>query len=300
MIRRITIVAFVGSLGLALAEAGSGRWTTSGPRGGTGGISFGVRVLALDPQTPSTLYAGTLKGLFKSADRAANWTRVEDDLVDRISVLAVDPQTPALLYSLEEFNVLKSSDGGETWMSMSPGLEEPFGIDFLVIDPLTPSTLYAAAGNDIVKSTDGAVSWVSVNGGLPDESIFDLVIDPQAPTTLYAAAGSSGVFKSTDGAASWTPASPVFQARAVAVDPQTPTTVYAGTEGEGVFKSIDGGVTWTAIGTGLPSGAGLIGLGISIGPLVIDPQTPTTLYAGVDEDPPACTRARMAGPAGQE
>src|SRR3989442_1489791 len=67
--------------------------------------------------------------------------------------------------------------------------------------------------------------------------------------------------------------------RALAVDPVTPATLYAGTGGGGVFKSTDGGGGWTAANTGL----------CNCGPdpdysyvpaLAIDPQTPTTLYAG--------------------
>jgi len=50
----------------------------------------------------------------------------------------------------------------------------------------------------------------------------------------------------------------------------TPTTLYVGA-GDGVFKSTDGGGSWSAANTGLPSG--------NYG-LVIDPATPTTLYAG--------------------
>lgn len=44
--------------GLPGAEAGVNEWTTNGPEGGT------VLALAIDPQTPVTLYAGTCAGVF--------------------------------------------------------------------------------------------------------------------------------------------------------------------------------------------------------------------------------------------
>src|SRR3989449_5353840 len=45
------------------AEAGVNVWTTNGPEGGS------ISALAVDPQTPTTLYAGTTSaGVFKSTD----------------------------------------------------------------------------------------------------------------------------------------------------------------------------------------------------------------------------------------
>ena len=42
--------------------------------------------------------------------------------------------------------------------------------------------------------------------------------------------------------------------------------------GVGVYRSVDGAGTWSAINTGLP--------GQWVIALIIDPQTPTTVYAG--------------------
>ena len=59
----------------------------------------------------------------------------------------------------------------------------------------------------------------------------------------------------------------------MATDLQNPATLYAGTGAQGVFKSLNGGYSWTAINTGLPNNA--------ISALVVDPRTPTVLYAGI-------------------
>src|SRR5262249_37790285 len=70
------------------------------------------------------------------------------------------------------------------------------------------------------------------------------------------------------------------------IDPQNPSTLYAGTSGEsfdsctipcsgfndGVFRSTDAGATWTAINSGLTMP--------HVASLAIDPQNPSTLYAG--------------------
>src|SRR2546428_12908969 len=57
------------------AEAGVNVWTTNGPHSET------INALAIDPQTPTTLYAGTSgHGVFKSADGGGNWSAVNTGL----------------------------------------------------------------------------------------------------------------------------------------------------------------------------------------------------------------------------
>src|SRR3989449_2612036 len=57
------------------AEAGVNVWTTNGPHSET------INALAIDPQTPTTLYAGTSgHGVFKSTDGGGNWSAVNTGL----------------------------------------------------------------------------------------------------------------------------------------------------------------------------------------------------------------------------
>jgi len=60
-----------------------------------------VSALAIDPTTPSTLYAGTNGGgVFRSTDSGANWNTVNNGLTDlNVHALAIDPQTPSRLYA---------------------------------------------------------------------------------------------------------------------------------------------------------------------------------------------------------
>lgn len=106
-----------------------------------------VEALAIDPVTPSILYAGRKSSFAKGG-----------------------------LY--------KSIDGGENWNTT--GLTEAF-INALVIDPAAPATLYAATSNHgIFKSTDGGGNWTAVNTGLKVSDVWDIVIDPATPAILYA------------------------------------------------------------------------------------------------------------------
>lgn len=251
-----------------------------------------ITTLAIDPRTPSTLYAGTCdRGMFKSTDGGASWS-VTGLTNIYIFTLAIDPQTPTTLYvgaaphdctgafigEWYQAAVYKSTDGGTTWTAT--GLAWATVIS-LAIDPKTPTTLYAGTYyQGVFKSTDGGATW---SGGGPI-IVSALAIDPVSPTTVYAAsdfvyeegfAWHGGVFKSTDGGTTWNLTGLTSGGfPTLAIDPLTPTTLYVGglsSEGKGVLRSTDGGATWSP--TGLKNS-------LLVGVLAIDPRTTTTLYAG--------------------
>jgi hypothetical protein len=60
------------------------------------------------------------------------------------------------------------------------------------------------------------------------------------------------------------------------VDPQRPSVLYLGTEASGLFKSTDAAETWFPINLGL---GGDTHYDVSISGLVMDPESPDTLYA---------------------
>jgi hypothetical protein len=275
------------------AQAGVNVWTTHGPYGG----SRSVEALAIDPVTPSTLYAGTEGGgVFKSTDSGASWSAVNTglpsgDLGPSVQALAIDPLTPSTLYAgglADPFSgtrgMFKSTDGGASWTAINTGLTT-INVRMLAIDPKTPSTLYAGTAyyNEsmtvgVFQSTDGGASWSPVNTGLTEDlDVGTFAIDPLTPTTLYAGTYGSGVFKSTDSGGSWSAVNTGLgnlDVRALAIDPVTPSTLYAGTAG-GVYRSTNNGGSWTAVN---------VGLGYCIvQALAIDPITPSTLYAGTDD-----------------
>src|SRR4051812_16183038 len=69
--KRSTLLACVALLLLSARIAGAGAWTSKGPLGGNG------TALAVDPTTPTTVYAGTSGGgLFKSTDGGVTWSAI--------------------------------------------------------------------------------------------------------------------------------------------------------------------------------------------------------------------------------
>jgi hypothetical protein len=167
---RYQVVA-VGVVALALVVASSSAqfaattaqnvWFSIGPAGEY------VSALAIDPQRPTTIFAGTKDhGIFKSTDGGGRWQAMNSGLNSPyIFVLAVDPRTPTTIYAgvgpVSMYPaVFKSTNGGENWEAMSNGLTYPNrAVYALAIDPQTPATLYAGTIGGVFKSTDAGGSW---------------------------------------------------------------------------------------------------------------------------------------------
>ena len=105
-----------------------------------------IYALAINPQTPDTLYAGTYGGgVFKSTNGGTNWTAINTGLTNtNVCALAIDPQTPETLYAgTDGGGVFKSTNGGTNWTAMNTGLtNHPMSVPLpLILRHRTPSML---------------------------------------------------------------------------------------------------------------------------------------------------------------
>ena len=251
---------------------GGALWTNDNSR-----LPAHALTLAIHPTLPTTLYAGTLSGVFKSTDGGRNWSLSNNGIGNvPVNKVLIDPLTPSTIYALANSHngddgVYKSTDGGNNWNLRVNGMGSKFLLS-LAIDPVTPNILYAGflggPGGHIYKTTDGADNWVPTGNDALSFPV-SIAVDPHNHTTVYATESSDAgaVFKSVDSGATWQ--SVGFSQTGphgsfVTVSPHTPGLLYAVTSG-GLFKSVDGGDNWSLI----PSRFGII---------VFDPVSPTTVY----------------------
>ncbi len=91
----IGLLLLLGVNPTGIAHAQGDNWGSIGPDGGS------ITALAIDPVTPSILYAGTDGGgVFKSANGGDNWIAVNTGLINnQVRALAIDPVTPSTLYA---------------------------------------------------------------------------------------------------------------------------------------------------------------------------------------------------------
>ena len=112
---------------------------------------YSVYALAIDPATPTTLYAGT-GGVFKSTNGGGNWSAVNTGLPAytmfmpwRLTRRRRPPSMPG--YAMEwGGGVFKSTNGGGNWSAVrhrAAAYTTATHVYALAIDPATPTTLYA-------------------------------------------------------------------------------------------------------------------------------------------------------------
>lgn len=176
-----------------------------------------ITALAVHPQDPQTVYAGTARGLYVTRDGASTWEYVN----------GVD-------------GVASSAARGNPDMEQMPA---PSIADVL-FDPTDPEMLYVASRpGAILRSQDGGATWEQAAAGLdPNEPVNDLLADPNRPGVFYAGSSLSGVFVSTDGGDTWQAIIEGLERKDVSVLAlsQDGTVLYAGTAsgngGAGVWR----------------------------------------------------------------
>ena len=141
MKKKLAVVLLVVILAISLpcsearaAEGITWRQSDTGIWGGD------IRALAIDPQTPATLYAGTNGGVFKSTDRGGTWHAANSGLTAfEVLALAVDPLAPETLYAGTNGGVFVSTNGGGSWSAANTGLTS-VDVRALAIDPAANAT----------------------------------------------------------------------------------------------------------------------------------------------------------------
>jgi hypothetical protein len=263
----------------------------AGPFGGT------VIDLQMDPVTPTTLYAASYVGVFKTIDAGETW-HLTGLSAKTVFSIAIDPVSPLNVYAgTDGEGFFKSSDGGITWSaSLDEGMQRKV-IYSVAVDPTNPQIVYAAGrgkdqngtatgdwGGGVFKSIDGGTTWQAMNNGLPEGWVYTLVIDPTNPSTVYAGTHSMGVFKSLDGGGTWVAKNVGLVAsdhaftdnlgiRSLAINPQNPQNLIVGVwGGSGVLETVTGGDSWRMVGAR--------GLSTRVRTVAFNPVSPALIYAG--------------------
>jgi hypothetical protein len=191
------------------------------------------------------------------------------------------------------------------WVALGPASLSAAGIPIagrvsgLAADPTDANTFFvAAAGGGVWKTTNGGTSYTSLTDTQSTLSMGSIAVAPSNHLKIYAGTGEAnnsgdsnfglGILVSNDGGTTWTLStgpSGVFQRVAVgkiAIDPTNANIAYAAVgdvvfngfccSNTGIFKTTDGGTTWTNTTTSIDAS-------YSWSDVVVDPNTPTTIYA---------------------
>ena len=304
-----TLYANLDGVGLSKSTDGGTTWAATG-------LNDSPIALAIDPANSNTVYASTAsdttQAILKSTDAGQTWAAV--DTIDAV-VPTIIPVSRSLVfapnasvYVTTGSGIFRSTDSGVSWQETDTGLRV-HDIRTLVGDPLSPAILYAGDNNALFRSVDGGAKWTQLATfqvfccqtppgvapppfppGIGAELDY-LLVDFTNPNILYLGTGRPGgclstddnVHRSADDGATWNSISPYSNGGCgvnamMAMDPIDSHTLYLpfGDDFNGftILKTTDSGGHWNKLGA--------VGGASEVNAFVIDPNTPTTLYAATD------------------
>ncbi|MDH5345539.1 MAG: glycosyl hydrolase, partial [Gammaproteobacteria bacterium] len=251
------------------------------------GKSEHIGMIRVDPRDSNVVYvaaqgplwsAGGERGLYKSLDGGATWTKILGDglgntaLDDRytgVSEVHLDPRNPDIVYaaSWQRFRnvavlmdggpgsgIHKSEDGGATWRELTEGLpEEDMGKIGLAVSPQDPDVVYATIElahrkGGFYRSANGGESWEKMNdyisGGTGPHYYQEIFADPHRFDRVYQMDVNMHV--TTDGGRTFEEMrseTKHVDHHAMAFHPDDEDYLLVGNDG-GVYESLDGGNSW--------------------------------------------------------
>jgi photosystem II stability/assembly factor-like uncharacterized protein len=230
-----------------------------------------IRALAVYPQDPNRILAGSEMGLYRSEDKGATWDLVESPIEDGVQIwsVAVHPTNPDIIFAgTKPPAVYRSIDGGKHWEKLPiPVAERCFAgapkVTNIVFDPRDHRSVWVGVEIDgVYCSRDGGDSWTHLpplGDSFLNQDVHGLTIGVGKPTKLHVTT-PDGIWTSTTEGESWTlhgfprffERDKISYCRGVALKRDNPDVIFVG-NGDfvpgvtgAIQRSTDGGQTWAA------------------------------------------------------
>ncbi len=245
----------------------------------------------MNPSDTKTIYvAGYFSDhgrVIVTHDGGTSWQQTfnEESMQNPVRSIALNPADPKqVIIGTATGELIKSLDGGQNWQILHNFLAKFTGMVW------QGSGLYILTREKgLQKSTDLGLTFQSLNGSLitsntntlfeqqstGPESFYQFYVSQINPNLLYMTT-DLGLYKSADEGKTWVNVrlpikNGTQEAHAIAVSQTTSSIVYT-SSGTTVYKSVDAGLSWQ---TQKIATTGVINY------ILIDPQLPQIVYAGV-------------------
>jgi photosystem II stability/assembly factor-like uncharacterized protein len=214
--------------------------------------------VAIDPQNPDVIYAGTQHLPWKTTDGGAHWHNLKEGILDDSDVFSIiiDPRKPSRVYASACSGIYLSENGAELFHRVQGLPHSAIRTRVLKQDPQRPSIVYAGTTGGLWKTVDGGARWSLVSAS--NVIVNDVLIDPRNPERVLLATDRQGVLVSNDGFSHYTTSNRGFTHRVVGgviADRKDPSRLYVGIMNDkdhgGLFVSDDGGKSWRQSNRGL-------------------------------------------------
>ncbi len=214
--------------------------------------------VAIDPQNPEVVYAGTRHLAWKTPDGGKSWHSIHEGMLDDSDVFSiiVDPKNPAHVYASACSGIYRSDNGADLFHRVQGMPHSAIRTRVLKQDPVRPAIVYAGTTGGLWRTLDGGAKWTLVTSA--DIVVNDVLIDPRNPERVLLATDRGGVLATNDGFAKIQSSNRGFSHRmvgAVITDRTNPNRLYVGIVNDkvhgGMFTTDDVGKTWEQVSRGL-------------------------------------------------
>ena len=269
--------------GLYRKEAGESRWENL-----TRGMAPAAqaRTIAIHPQNPKIVFAGTQRGVYRSKDQGDNWERMNLTEGRVVWSIKFHPNDPNVMFlGTEGSEVFKSEDAGENWTYQST-ISNPDSVQMafatrilgLAIESSNPNHMFAALEvGGAARSSDAGKSWQLTNNNFAgDVDLMDLhgVAVGSADSSSVFISNRVGVWRTRDRGDNWENLqferfSGIKYSRGIQASPNDPNTLYAcvgmdfGSAEGGVLRTTDQGDTWERFDKGVSAQSTTFGVAIN-------------------------------------
>ncbi|MEM7662557.1 MAG: hypothetical protein AAF292_09935 [Pseudomonadota bacterium] len=221
--------------------------------------------IAISPSytTDGLVFAGDIRGIWRSGDRGSTWTQTQLVTDDKLA-----PHVVPIGYPAEEV------PGFIEFLDVERGKSQTQRI-ILLPDFATSGAMLVAGSEGLFRSSDRGQSWTPVtNEFLSERNYIETVAlspDYEKDSTIIISVRGKGLLKSVDGSITFAPfATDLIDAQIQfsqfdGVAPKYPALLFSpnyandrtlfGYEGDRFYRSIDAGESWAELGTPVPSAA---------------------------------------------
>ena len=227
--------------------------------------------LLINPQNPSTLFAFTSAGIYRTRNAGASWTLIQ---AGNFKDGEFKPNDTTIVYGVTSSNFYRSTNGGNTFTSVSYGAVGSIIRLSVAVTPANPNYVYllgslndysyggvylsnasGAAGTwTVMSTTPNIFDWSTNGSGIGGQGWYDIAIGVSPTNPNEIVCGGVNSWRSTNGGASWTlythwyggGGKPYVHADLHDVQYTSSNTVYLATDG-GLFRTTNGGTSFSPI-----------------------------------------------------